>query len=137
MPINNDTFLSKLQYVNVEDAKSDFTLQDAADVLRFETMLLDTDAYTRAIVTEGLVFIHRDGPNGKLEVLISNGDDSQHARNYSSSLAQVFPANVRYVLPNRLYRMPILNGASHGHQKSVRFTVAIETLVETGSIFTR
>ena len=137
MPITPNTFTSKVEYLNLDSILNNLTLDEAADVFKFETMLLDSDAYTQALVKEGLVFIQRDGKKQKLEVVVSNGDDSQHMRNYTSPLEAYYPPNIRYCTPTSTYRMPILNGQAHGHQKSVRLSVAIDTLVETGSIFTR
>lgn len=136
MPINPETFLSQVRFVN-SSSIDNITTEEAADILKFELMLLDTDGYTRALVQEGLVHVKRDSGCDKLEVVVSNGRESQYTANSVSPAREPesFSPNERYTTPSRAYRMPILQGQVHDHQKSVRLSVAFDTLYEHGTIF--
>jgi hypothetical protein len=127
MPIIPETFLSQVNFVNVSSI-SDITVDEAMDIMNFETMLLSTDGYTRALVQEGLVHVKRDSGCDKLEVVVSNGAADQ------IQIGTGKPYE-RYTTPSRANRMPILRGQKSDNQKSVRLTLAMESLKENGTIF--
>ena len=137
MPITAKTFLSQINFVN-SSSINNITTDEAADILKLELMLLDTDGYTRALVQEGLVHVKRDSGSDKLEVVVSNGVDSQYSKNFPTAFSSAPTSNGpfdRYTTPSRAYRMPILRGQQSDHQKSVRLSVAFDTLYERGTIF--
>lgn len=128
MPINPETFLSQINFINYS-AINNITLDEAINIMNFEIMLLSASGFAHALVQEGLVHVKRDSGCDKLEVVVSNGEDSQRTNNGTNT------PKYRYITPTRANRMPILRGQQSDHQKSIRLRMAMKSLKVTGTIF--